>query len=101
MNAASPGDTVLATNGVYSAGSVTNTDNYGQGNRVALTNAVTLCSVNGPLVTTIVGSQDPTLPLRCVFLGTNAMLTGFTITGGAVGLLTSAGFTKFCCNIYR
>ena len=95
VNAASPGDTVLATNGVYSAGSVTNTYDYGEGNRVALTNAVTLCSVNGPLVTTIVGSQDPTLPLRCVFLGTNAMLTGFTITGGAVGLLTSAGFTKF------
>ena len=75
--AAFPGDTVLVTNGVYSFGGAVV---YGQEtNRVALTNAFTLLSVNGPNTTAIVGGTQT----RCVYVGSNSVLNGFTITSGA------------------
>ncbi len=47
------GETILATNGAYADGGI---PVYGQvTNRVALTNALVLLSVNGPEVTTIIG----------------------------------------------
>jgi len=45
---------------------------------VALTKAVTLSSVNGPETTMIVGGTQT----RCVYVGSNAALSGFTITNG-------------------
>ena len=57
-------------------------------NRVTLTNTVTLQSVNGPAVTLIVGSHvagtGPALvnAVRCVGMGNNAVLSGFTLTNG-------------------
>jgi len=57
-------DTVLVTNGVYSAASITN--------------SIRLESVNGPLVTTIDGGGSQ----RCVYLGDNAVLSGLTLTNG-------------------
>ncbi len=73
VDAATNGDTVLVTNGVYAVGS----RDLGNGsNRVTITNSITLESVNGPLVTAIYGSG------RCVYLGTNAVLSGFTLTNG-------------------
>ena len=67
---------VVADAGVYNIGG---TVVYGQEtNRVALTNAITLLSLNGPQLTTIVGG----IQMRCVYVGSNAALSGFTITNG-------------------
>jgi len=74
---AAPGDTVLVTNGVYGFGGAVV---YGQEtNRVALTNGITLLSVNGPNTTAIVGGTQT----RCVYVGSNSVVSGFTITNGA------------------
>jgi hypothetical protein len=79
VDAARPGDTVFVTNGAYSAGDR-------DGNRVAITNAIRLESVNGADVTKIVGQvSDYTnggIGIRCVYLGTNSVLSGFTLTNG-------------------
>jgi hypothetical protein len=88
INVARPGDTVLVTNGVYNAGgravfggTVTN--------RIAITQAITVKSVNGPAVTWIVGTgvgpgktNHGYGAIRCAYVGTNAVLSGFTLTSG-------------------
>ena len=76
VGTAMTGDFVVADAGVYSVGG---TVVYGQEtNRVALTNAVTLLSIYGPQLTIIVGGTQ----MRCVYVGSNAALSGFTITNG-------------------
>jgi hypothetical protein len=76
VSVALAGELVVADAGVYSVGG---TVVYGQEiNRVALTNAITLLSVYGPQVTTIVGGTQT----RCVYVGSNAALSGFTLTNG-------------------
>src|SRR5437899_10127759 len=55
VDAAGPGDQVLVTDGSYFAGSRVSND--GTTNRVAVTNAITLQSVNGAAVTTIDGGN--------------------------------------------
>jgi hypothetical protein len=90
LDSASPGDLILVTNGVYATGG---RSWLGQGtNRVTLTNSVTLQSVNGPAVTLIVGSHVPGTgntalmnAVRCVGMGNNAVLSGFTLTNGEAG----------------
>lgn len=75
VNAADAGDEILVTNGVYTTGS-------GGGvvvsNRVALTKPMTLRSVNGPDVTSIVGGFF----MRCISLADGTTLQGFTLTNG-------------------
>ncbi len=81
------GDQVLVTNGVYQYGGRT-IPNSVLTNRLVLTNAVAVQSVNGPLVTTIAGYQIPgditgDGTVRCVYMANGAALTGFTITQGS------------------
>jgi hypothetical protein len=76
VGAALAGEYVVADAGVYNVGG---TVVYGQEtNRVALTNAITLLSVYGPQMTTIVGGTQT----RCVYVGSNAALSGFMLTNG-------------------
>jgi hypothetical protein len=82
------GRLVLVTDGVYQTG----TDEADGTSRVALTNVV-LRSVNGPNVTTIDGANT----VRCVYLGEDATLSGFTLwngSGGGVVALASGVVTN-------
>ncbi len=89
IDAAVAGDLVLVTNGIYATGGRRWFDSGT--NRVTLTNAVTLQSVNGPAFTWIVGNRIAGVGLaltnaaRCVYLGNNAVLSGFTLTNGEGG----------------
>jgi len=81
---AEAGDEVLVTNGVYDTGGRVAVGNLT--NRIAITNAITVRSVNGPEYTTIVGggingSYSPG-STRCAYVGPGCVLIGFTLTGG-------------------
>jgi len=88
-------DQILVTNGVYRFGGRT-AENV-QSNRVALVKEVTVSSVNGPDVTSIEGALGAngtgevwggdiiswgSNSLRCAYVGTNCVLSGFTLTNG-------------------
>jgi len=78
------GDTVLVTNGIYNTGA-TVTPGYALNNRVVITNAVTVRSINGPSVTTIEGSGtnwfNTSSAVRCVYMK-SGVLAGFTLAKG-------------------
>jgi hypothetical protein len=76
VDAALTGDQVLVPNGIYQTGSRVSTD--GSLNRVVVTNAITLKSVNGPPATDIDGSGTA----RCVYLADGAVVSGFTLLDG-------------------
>jgi parallel beta-helix repeat protein len=82
IDAASPmGALVLVTNGIYSTGG--RAVSGAMTNRAAIDKPITIESVNGPDVTVIQG-QGPPGPgaVRCAYVGTNAVLSGFTLAGG-------------------
>lgn len=94
IDAASAGETVWVTNGVYASGGKVMAGDLT--NRVVLDKALTIQSVNGPFVTTIQGAWDPVttngpLAVRCAWLTNNATLKGFTLFGGATRASGSTG----------
>src|ERR1051326_318244 len=76
VDAASFGDQVLVNDGSYQSGTRVSPD--GATNRVVVTNAITLQSVNGSSFTTIDGGNTN----RCVYLAGGAALVGFTAMKG-------------------
>ncbi len=87
VDAAAAGDEIVVTNGIYATGGrPAGTDVLV--NRVAVDKPLTLRSLNGPAVTSIVGYQVPGTTngdgaIRCVYLTSGASLSGFTLTQGA------------------
>ncbi len=79
IDAAVDGDQILVTNGIYQSGGRVASDQYT--NRIVLNKAITLQSVNGPTITTIAGQTNS----RCAYIGSNAILSGFTLRNGDVG----------------
>lgn len=75
------GGQVLVADGIYAAGGVA--FEAGPTNRVALTNALDVVSLNGPENAWIVGNgpcgDDA---VRCAYVGAGARLVGFTLTNG-------------------
>ena len=84
VNAANPGDQVLVSDGIYKVGQTSKSGN----NRVAVTNAISLQSVNGPRATRIDGGHT----VRCVYLASGATISGFTLTNGS----SSSGGGIYC-----
>lgn len=82
IDVASNGDTVLVTNGVYAYGGKVMAGDLT--NRVAISNAITVQSANGPWLTTILGAgaTNGTAAVRCAWLTNGASLIGFTLRGG-------------------
>ncbi len=80
VSAASAGDEVIVTNGLYQAGAGVV---YGMSNRVAITKPLLVHSVNGPEVTIIQGAgQRDASAVRCAYLTNGATLSGFTLKDG-------------------
>jgi hypothetical protein len=80
VDVAISGGTILVSNGVYNIGGrMVSGDSLS--NRVVVTKAVNVRSVNGSAVTMIDGGQAG----RSVYLANGAVLTGFTLTNGNAG----------------
>jgi hypothetical protein len=77
VDAAVTGDEIVVTNGTYAAGGRTTVGDTTP-NRVVVDKPIIIRSVNGPQVTLIDGGQSN----RCVYLASNASLSGLTLTNG-------------------
>ncbi len=82
ISAAQDNDTVIVTNGVYASSGLIVAGSLG--NRAAINKQIVVESVNGPDVTIIkgYGGVDGDDARRCAYVGTNAVLAGFTLREG-------------------
>lgn len=86
INAATAGDTVFVSNGVFGSGGIVV---HGQmTNRVAVNKAIQVKSVNGPSLTVIQGAKVPVsingdAAVRCAYVTNGALLSGFSLINGA------------------
>jgi hypothetical protein len=94
VDVAIDGDTVLVTNGVYDSGGGV-IPGYTLFNRLVITNDISVKSVNGPIVTIILGQPDPDTRE----FGTNAVRGVYMSSGILSGLTVSNGYTHFDYNI--
>ncbi len=79
VDAASDGDSVLVADGTYdNGGAVTPAWPHVSINRVMINKSITVQSVNGPAITIITGNGI----VRCAYVGSNAVLSGFTLRNG-------------------
>ena len=84
------GDTVRVSPGTYAEGSVRSPDGA-LANRLAITNAITVRSLQGAAKTFIVGARSASASgcgadaVRCVYMSAGT-LQGFTLTGGATDI---------------
>jgi len=75
------GDQIWVNDGVYQTGGRVVYDSLT--NRVVINKTVTVQSVDGPAFTIIQGNQPiGSNAIRCVFMASNAILSGFTLTNG-------------------
>ncbi len=86
VDLATDGDTVWVTNGTYNVGGA-KTPDHSLMNRVCITSAITVRSVNGREVTIIEGvervdGENVFDSVRGVFMTNSCALIGFTVTGG-------------------
>jgi hypothetical protein len=86
VDAATNGDEILVTNGIYQTGGRPLPGSV-LTNRVLVTNAITVRSVNGPATAVISGFPEPGLltgtnNVRCAYLDGGAQLIGFTLANG-------------------
>ena len=85
VDATTNGCIVRVSNGVYATGGRT-VGPWALTNRVAIDRPITVQSVNGPEVTVILGPGTNSMErARCAYVGTNALLSGFTLTNGLPG----------------
>jgi hypothetical protein len=87
------GDQVWVTNGLYAVGASL-APLSPLSNRVAITKALIVRSVNGPEATVIAGAASPGTTngpqsIRCAWLADGAVLSGFTLTKGTTSGLDS------------
>ena len=76
-----PGGVIVAADGVYEQGGVLAVG--GLTNRVALTNGVTLRSLNGPAAAVVKGAGPAgNAAVRCAYVGPDSRLEGFMLTNG-------------------
>ncbi len=93
VDVCSDGDEVVVTNGVYATGGAVQA---GVSNRVCITKAIVLRSVNGPAGTSIVGNPDANASngpaaVRGVYMLGSAFMSGFTISNGYTAETSSGG----------
>lgn len=86
VDAATYGEFVLVTNGLYANGGRVMVDDLT--NRIMVTKSVIVASINGSDSTIIQGNFDPVstngpLAVRCAWLADGATLDGFTLQNGA------------------
>lgn len=85
IDIAQAGETVWVSNGVYQAGG-RSPDGASVTNRVMIDKPITVRSLNGPEVTTIMGAGPlGNSAVRGVWMSNDSVLIGFTVTNGFTG----------------